>query len=886
MEFKKYNHKIEEKKISDFWIKKGLFKSKKSKLKKNFSIVIPPPNVTGRLHMGHALNNSLQDVLIRFKRMKGFETLWQPGTDHAGIATQAIVENNLSKDGIDKNDLGREKFIKKVWEWKKESGEIILDQLKKIGCSCDWSRTRFTMDKDLSKAVVKVFVDLYKSKLIYKDKKLVNWDTHLKTAISDLEVLQKDVQSQLYYINYQIKDSDKKITIATTRPETMMGDTAVAVNPKDERYISLVGKEVDIPIVNRTVKIVADHYADPEQGSGAVKITPAHDFNDYEVGKRNKLEIINIFEKNGKINKNGIKDFIGLDRFEARKLLVRRLKDNGSLVKIENINNKVPYGDRSNTIIEPLLTEQWFVNAKKLSKKPIEIVKKNKTSFFPNNWTKTFFQWMNEIEPWCISRQIWWGHRIPAWYDENENIFVAESEKEAFALAKKKNKNKKIKLTQETDVLDTWFSSALWPFATLGWPNKTKEFKKFYPTSVLVTGFDIIFFWVARMLMMGSYFNKLTPFHKVYVHALVRDEKGQKMSKSKGNVIDPLELISEYGADSLRFTLISMASPGRDVKLSKDRVTGNRNFITKIWSANNFLKLNNCKLNKEINLKLIKLPINHWIFNEFVKTQNLVSKNIEIFRFDEAAKHAYQFVWHSYCDWYLEFLKPIFNSKNKTEISEAKAFSSYLMANILKILHPFIPFFTESVWKKNNYKEVFKDYLISSPWPDYKILNKFSKNQKNINDLIEIISNIRSTKAELKITPKLYCDVFFSQKSTKLKNLINSNINLIKHVGRINSVNKTKSNDKNNDKNSIDILVFKEKLTLRFNEDIDLASQKERILQKIESINKQIYNLNNKLKNKAYVMNAPKEIVQNDKNLVKELAIEDKKLRSIVSSIN
>ena len=599
MEFKKYNHIEEEKKISDFWIKKGLFKPEKSKLNKKFSVVIPPPNVTGRLHMGHALNNSLQDVLVRFNRMKGFETLWQPGTDHAGIATQAVVEKNLEKEGINKKDLGREKFIKKVWDWKEESGEIILDQLKKLGCSCDWSRTRFTMDKELSEAVIKVFVDLYNNKLIYKDKKLVNWDTHLQTAISDLEVIQKDVQSQLYYIDYQIENSDRKITIATTRPETMMGDSAVAVNPNDKRYIDLIGKNVKIPLVNRTVKIIADHYADPEQGSGAVKITPAHDFNDSEVGKRNKLEIINIFEKNGKINKNGIKEFIGLDRFEARKLLIKQLKEKGNLLKIETIKNKVPYGDRSNSVIEPLLTEQWFVNAKKLSTKPIKLVSAGKTFFFQIIGQKFFFQWMKNIEPWCISRQIWWGHRIPAWYDESNNIFVAETEKKAEILAKKKKKNKKFKLRQESDVLDTWFSSALWPFATLGWPTKTKEFMKFYPTSVLVTGFDIIFFWVARMLMMGNYFNKDTPFYKVYVHALVRDEKGQKMSKSKGNVIDPLDLINEYGADSLRFTLISMASPGRDVKLSRDRVTGNRNFITKIWSANNFLKLNNCKLEKK-----------------------------------------------------------------------------------------------------------------------------------------------------------------------------------------------------------------------------------------------------------------------------------------------
>ena len=880
MEFKKYNHLKEEKIISDYWIKNGYFKPKKSKLNKKFSVVIPPPNITGRLHMGHALNNSLQDVLVRFKRMKGFETLWQPGTDHAGIATQAIVEKNLEKESLDKNKLGRDAFIKKVWKWKEESGGIILDQLKKLGCSCDWSRARFTMDKDLSKAVIRVFVDLYKKKLIYKDKKLVNWDTKLQTAISDLEVDQRDVQSQIYYIDYLIENSDKKITIATTRPETMMGDTAIAVNPKDDRYKSVIGQSVKIPLVNRSIKIIADHYADPDQGSGAVKITPAHDFNDYEVGKRNNLPIINILEKNGSINQNGIKEFIGLDRFEARKLLISRLKEEGYLVKIESIKNKVPYGDRSNTIIEPLLTKQWFVNAKKLAKKPIKIVNEKKTTFYPESWTKTFFQWMKNIEPWCISRQIWWGHRIPAWYDEKNNIFVAENEQEAMKLAEKKNK-RKTKLKQETDVLDTWFSSALWPFATLGWPKKTKELSKFYPTSVLVTGFDIIFFWVARMLMMGNFFNKKTPFSKVYVHALVRDENGQKMSKSKGNVIDPLELIEEYGADSLRFTLISMASPGRDVKLSKDRVTGNRNFITKIWSANNFLKLNKCKLDNKVNLNNIKLPINQWIYNEFIYTQNLISKNLEIFRFDEAAKNVYQFVWHSYCDWYLEFLKPILNSTNKSELKEARLFASFMMSNILKMLHPFIPFFTESVWKKNNFNNVLKTSLILSRWPEYKQIVKFNKNHNNINNIIEFTSNIRSTKAELKITPKLFCDVLFLEKSSKLKSIIKDNFQLVKSVARINNI----FNKKTADKNTINILSQNEKILLSFNEDIDLVSQKEAILKKISTLNKQINNLENKLKNKAYLNNAPKEIVQNDKKLLKELSIEDNKLRSIVSSI-
>ncbi len=882
MEFTKYNHLEEEKKISKFWEINGYFKPRSHKTNKTFSIVIPPPNITGRLHMGHALNNSLQDVLVRFYRMNSFETLWQPGTDHAGIATQAIVEKNLKKQGIKKEDLGRNEFIKRVWEWKEESGEIIINQLKKLGCSCDWNRTRFTMDEDLSKAVIKVFVELYNKDLIYKDKKLVNWDTGLQTAISDLEVVQKEVQSQLYYINYKIENSSEIITIATTRPETIMGDTAIAVNPKDQRYKNLVGKNALIPLVGRAIKIINDRYADPDQGTGAVKITPAHDFNDYEVGKRNKLQVINIFERDGKINKNGIQEYIGIDRFEARKLIINKLKLTKELVKIESIKNKVPYGDRSNTIIEPLLTEQWFVDAKKLSIKPIEVVKKGNTSFFPDNWSKTFFQWMKEIEPWCISRQIWWGHRIPAWYGEDNEIFVAENEKEAINLAKKKYKNKQFKLRQETDVLDTWFSSALWPFATLGWPNKTKELKKFYPTSVLVTGFDIIFFWVARMLMMGNFFQKKTPFKKVYVHALVRDEKGQKMSKSKGNVIDPLELINDYGADSLRFTLISMASPGRDVKLSKDRVVGNRNFITKIWSANNFLSLNNCKYIDKINFKKIKIPINHWIYSEFVETQNLVSENIEKFRFDEAARVAYKFVWHSYCDWYLEFLKPIFNSKSKADIKEAKNFSSFMMVNILKILHPFIPFFTESLWNKNNYNKFLKTALIQSKWPALKKESNFSKNHQDIDSIIEIISSIRSTKSELNITPKLFCDIVFSEKSIKLKKLINQNVEIIEQVGRV----KNMYGEKNTLTNTIEILVLKEKMALKFEEGVNIASQKNRILEKIAIIDVKIKNLNNKLKNKAYLQKAPKNIVQNDKVLLNDLIIEENKLRSIVSSIN
>jgi len=882
MEFTKYNHLIQEKKIYDFWEKNSLFKPISKKSKKTFSIVIPPPNITGKLHMGHALNNSLQDVLIRYYRMNGYETLWQPGTDHAGIATQAIVEKNLAKENINKNDIGREKFIEKVWEWKAESGGLILEQLKKLGCSCDWSRSRFTMDEEMSKAVTKVFVALYNKKLIYKDKKLVNWDTKLQTAISDLEVVQNEVQSKLYYINYPVTDSKEQITIATTRPETMMGDTAIAVNPKDVRYKNFVGKFAIIPVVNRKIRIIADYYADPTQGTGAVKITPAHDFNDYDVGKRNKLEIINILEKDGKINGNGIKAYVGLDRFEARKKIISELKELNLLEKIDSIKNKVPYGDRSNTIIEPLLTEQWFVDAKSLSKKPIQTVKKKETIFFPKNWSNTFHQWMNNIEPWCISRQIWWGHRIPVWYGNDGKIFTAENEKIAKELAKKHYKQKTFKLTQETDVLDTWFSSSLWPFATLGWPKKINVLKKFYPTSVLVTGFDIIFFWVARMLMMGNHFLKKTPFKKVYVHALVRDEKGQKMSKSKGNVVDPLELINEFGADPLRFTLISMASPGRDVKLSKDRITGYRNFITKIWSANNFLKLNNCKYNKKINVKKIKLKINQWIYVEFYKTNKLINKHIQEFRFDEASRVLYNFVWHSYCDWYLEFLKPIFNSKNKTSIYEAKQFSSYMLSCILKLLHPFIPFFSEHVWQENNFYKQEKSNLINSNWPVSKKIQSYKKNADEIDCIIDVITSIRSTKVQLSVPPKEYCDIVYFQESKKIKKFINNNMKIIKQVGRVNNI-VLKPDESNL---IIQIIILKEKIGLKFETNIDLNSQKDKLVNKLNELEKKIFSLNEKLNNKNYVKKAPKDIVTNDKFLLKDLKIEQTKLKSIVSSIN
>ncbi len=872
----KYNHKISESKIYSYWEKNKLFKPKKNK--KSFSIVIPPPNITGSLHMGHALNNSIQDVLSRYYRMNNYETLWQPGTDHAGIATQALVEKNLKSKGIDKNEIGREKFIEKVWQWKEEYGGKIINQLKKLGCSCDWSRNAFTMDKNLSNSVVKVFIDLYKKKLIFKAKKLVNWDTVLKTAISDLEVDQREVNSKLYYIKYKIENSGESITIATTRPETMLGDTAIAVNPKDKRYFNLVNKFAILPIVERKLKIIQDDYADPEQGSGAVKITPAHDFNDFEVGRRQKLKSINIFTEGGKINNNAPDEYIGLDRFEARKKIINKLKELQVLEKEETIKNKVPYGDRSNSIIEPFLTEQWFCDAKKLSINAKKIVKNKKTNFFPSNWSKTYFQWMNNIEPWCISRQLWWGHQIPAWYGPDKKIFVAENQKKAELQAKKFYK-RKVNLKRDPDVLDTWFSSGLWPFATLGWPSKNYFLKKFYPTSVLVTGFDIIFFWVARMMMLGMQFLNKEPFKEVYVHALVRDEKGQKMSKSKGNVIDPLVLIDSYSADALRFTLLSMASPGRDVKLSEQRVKGYRNFLTKIWNVNNFLKVNKCSFDGVIKPKNLKLNINKWIYTELIETKNLTENFIKNYRFDEAAKTVYKFVWNSYCDWYLELSKTILFSKKNKDIDEVKNTSGQIFKEILILLHPFIPFITEELWLKNKLKTKSTKYLMYANWIDKKKFKK-DKNIENVNEIIDMISSIRSFKNELNVNPGSFVDISIEKLDNRKQTLILQNQIVIKRLGRVNSIFK-----KDLSKQSANLVISGEILKLYFDKSIDLDLVRQNLSKKQSKIQQDLDAAAKKLNNSSFVERAPKHIVEQEKNIYNDLKINIKKINFILNSL-
>ena len=867
---KKYDPSEAERRIYDMWESKGLFKPTVSE-NENFSIVMPPPNVTGSLHMGHALNTTLQDIIVRYQRMKGKNVLWQPGTDHAGIATQMVVERNLQSEGnVSRRDLGRETFVNEIWKWKEKSGGTITEQLRRLGASCDWSRERFTMDDGLSEAVIKVFVELYNDGLIYKDKRLVNWDPKLKTAISDLEVDQRETKGSLWYINYPLQsDETKYITIATTRPETMFGDTAIAVHPKDERYKDLVGQKVLIPIVNRQIPIVKDEYADPEQGSGAVKITPAHDFNDFEVGKRNNLEMISIFDSDGNLNENTPDEWRGLNRFEARKRLVDQLKIENFLVKIEDHTHVVPYGDRSYEVIEPFLTDQWYVDAKKLSVAAIKNVEEGKTKFIPGNWTKTYYEWMNNIQPWCISRQLWWGHRIPAWYTSNGEIIVASSESEALKIAKKKYKTETI--SQDEDVLDTWFSSALWPFTTLGWPNEENDLSKFYPTNLLVTGFDIIFFWVARMMMMGLYFQKNIPFSEIYIHALVRDENGQKMSKSKGNVVDPLKLIDNFGADSLRFTLASMASYGRDIKLSESRVEGYRNFGTKLWNAARFCELNDCtKLNNQ-NIKEISNPVTSWLISEMIKTEKNIDTFLNEYKFNEAANEIYHFVWHIFCDWYLELIKPYFNDPNYDELDELRYITSISLNFILIKLHPFMPFITEDLWTKVTNSE---EALISSSWKiSLPSLNDFSF-VKSTETIIEIITSIRSIRSELNIPSKkeLLLQVY-KKDSIKIDEIKNIGLLLNKLI-KIRKIDKVADFSDRSASFSVSNIDF----ALVIDDDIDLSSEIKRIEKEEIKIISDIELLKKKLSNDNFIKKAPKNIVKESNDRLDDLLSDQKKL--------
>ena len=850
----KYDPSESERRIYNTWESEGFFKPT-GVGDERFSIVMPPPNVTGSLHMGHALNTTLQDILVRYQRMKGKDVLWQPGTDHAGIATQMVVERNLAAEsGLDRKSLGRETFIEEIWKWKEKSGGAITEQLRRLGASCDWSRERFTMDDGLSEAVVKVFVDLYNDGLIYKDKRLVNWDPGLKTAISDLEVIQKEIEGNLWYIRYPFEeDSKNSIIIATTRPETMFGDTAIAVHPDDERYKKLIGKKIIIPVVNRVIPIIEDEYADPEQGSGAVKITPAHDFNDFEVGKRNNLEMISILDINGDLNDNTPKEWQGLDRFEARELLLEKLEDDGYLVRAEPYLNSVPHGDRSNVIIEPYLTDQWYVDAKTLAKPAIENVKNGETKFIPENWSKTYFEWMNNIQPWCISRQLWWGHRIPAWYTDEGEVIVAKSEDEAKIIAKEKYGNDKI--SRDEDVLDTWFSSALWPFSTLDWPNDVNDLDRFYPTSLLITGFDIIFFWVARMMMMGLYFQKKIPFSEVYIHALVRDESGQKMSKSKGNVVDPIELIDQYGADSLRFTLASMASQGRDIKMSQSRVEGYRNFGTKLWNASRFCEINDCSKYQKVDLENLKCILTNWILGEIIKTDKKINLYLDEYKFNEASNEIYHFIWHIFCDWYLELIKPYFESSDSQNLKEIKDVTAFTLKFILTKLHPFMPFITEELWENLGYKE---KPLILSEW-DLNLPEKEDVNLSlNTSLLIEIISSVRSIRSELNIPSKAYLSLEVKEKNyEKLSKIENVNVLLNKLV-RIDTI----ANVSNFSDRAASFSVLEIDFSLVIDDSIDLSMELLRIEKEEDKISQDINLLKKKLDNKNFVEKAPKNVVQ------------------------
>ncbi len=867
---KSYDPKEAEARLYNYWETEGYFKCGLTN-NQPFSIVIPPPNVTGSLHMGHALNNTLQDIIVRYKRMLGEDVLWQTGTDHAGIATQMVVERKIeSENKLSRIDLGREKFIDEVWKWKEESGNIITHQLRRLGASCDWSRERFTMDEGLSLAVNKVFVDLYNEGLIYKDKRLVNWDPHLRTAISDLEVVQKEVDGYLWYINYPIKDSKETITIATTRPETMFGDTAIAVHPGDNRYTDLIGKEVIIPIIGRSIKIITDEYADPEQGSGAVKITPAHDFNDFEVGKRNNLEMLSILDIDGKLNENVDKDWQGLDRFEARSKLLKMLSIEGYLNKEEKYNNSVPHGDRSDVVIEPYLTEQWYVDAKTLAKPALDSVKSGDMKFIPANWSKTYYEWLENIQPWCISRQLWWGHRIPAWYTKDGKIIVAHNEKEASAIAEKEF-GKDIEIYQDEDVLDTWFSSALWPFSTLGWPKETLEIEKYYPTNLLVTGFDIIFFWVARMMMMGIHFMGKRPFSEVYIHALVRDEKGQKMSKSKGNIVDPLDLIDKYGADSLRFTLTAMAAQGRDLKLSESRVQGYRNFGNKIWNASRFCEMNDINDFNNFDNNSLEYPLNIWILNEFVKMQSQLEKNLAEYRFNDAANIIYQFIWGTFCDWYIELIKPHLSEKGDKYTDEIKETCSFILDSILISLHPFMPFITEEIWQNLKKRD---NPLIIEKWRDISLTDDSNNLSEEINNLIEIISNIRSIRVELNIKPKeeLEIEVINNSDALKIKNL-EFYLSKIANISNITEV--SDFSDK-----SANFNVNNSRFSLLIPASIDLTAELSRVIKEEEKIEKEINSISNRLKNKEFIDKAPKKVVEENKTKIEDMIQNKERLSS------
>lgn len=866
------------------WEDSGVMASNPSSPAQPYTIMMPPPNVTGNLHIGHALTFTLQDILIRYKRMLGLDVLWQPGTDHAGIATQMVVERQLDADGITRHQLGREAFLEKVWEWKAHSGGNITTQLRRLGASPDWKRERFTLDEGLSKAVQKVFVDLHRKGLIYRDKRLVNWDPKLQTAISDLEVENREAEGSLWVFKYPLTGrSGEFITIATTRPETLFGDTAVAVHPEDERYTHLVGTTVDLPLTDRKIPIVADSYADPEKGTGAVKITPAHDFNDFEVGKRHNLERLNILDSYANLNDNVPEAYRGLDRFEARKRVIEDMKERGLFVEETKTTNAVPYGDRSGVVIEPWLTDQWYVDAATLAAPALKAVEDGQTRFVPEYWTATYYEWLRNIQPWCISRQLWWGHRIPAWYGPDGKAFVALSESDALNDARAFYNKSDVTLTQDEDVLDTWFSSALWPFSTLGWPEKTPELDKYYPTNVLVTGNDIIFFWVARMMMMGLHFTGKVPFKDIYIHALVRDDKGQKMSKSKGNVVDPLELIDQYGADALRFTMAALAAPGRDVRFSTTLVEGHRNFATKLWNVSRFCEMNECRFDPAFDPASASSSLNRWIVAESLKVERLVSEALDAYKFNEASSELYQFIWGTFCDWYIEFCKPEFmgDSPHKAETQKTVA---WVLDRILHLLHPFMPFITETLWQDLRGST---DALMTQSWTANLEVSEASESDcQDINWLIKVITEIRSVRAEMNVAPKTLLNLTVYEAGSTTKARIQKLESFIKRLARVETITLSDAAlTPQEAEGALQTVIGEATFALPLKDTIDVGAERDRLNKEIVKITQEIGGLERKLGNQDFIARAPEEVVQENKNRLAAAMLAKDKLSSALDRL-
>ncbi|HEY5071293.1 MAG TPA: valine--tRNA ligase [Caulobacteraceae bacterium] len=857
-----FDPKTAEPRLYAQWEASGAFSPTDDPAATPFSMVIPPPNVTGALHIGHALNNTLQDVLIRFARMRGRAALWVPGSDHAGIATQMVVERQLAAEGnIGRRDMGRDAFVERVWSWKSASGRLIAEQLRRLGASCDWTRERFTLDDGLSRAVRQVFVKLYKEKLIYRDKRLVNWDPQLQTAISDLEVEQREIDGALWSLAYPLEDGSGEIVVATTRPETMLADTAVAVHPSDGRYAALVGRCVRLPIVGRPIPIIADAYADPEKGSGAVKITPAHDFNDFKVGQRHRLPIINILDAFARLNENAPAPFRGLDRFEARRRVVAQFDSLGLLRGVEPMRHFVPHGDRSGAVLEPYLTDQWWVDAKVLAGPAIAAVEDGRTVFVPRNWEKTYFEWMRNIEPWCISRQLWWGHRIPAWYGPDGLIFVAETA-EGAAAAALEHYGRPEPLRQDDDVLDTWFSSALWPFSTLGWPERTADLKRFYPTDTLVTGFDIIFYWVARMMMMGLHLTGVPPFRRVVFNALVRDEGGTKMSKSKGNVLDPLEIVDAYGADALRFTLTAMSGQARDIKLSRQRIEGYRNFGTKLWNAARFCQMNGAISHADFDPGGAAGTVSRWIVGELQRSSATVTAALDACAFDEAAGELYRFVWNVFCDWYLELVKPILAGADAGAKAETRAMAAFVLETVLKLLHPVMPFLTEELWAKTApVGQTRGCLLISASWPDLPSTWIDAAAAEEIGWLVALVTEVRQTRAELNLPPSARPRLDLIAPPDRVRAFAERHHDLIVSLARLGELGEVGAAPPG----SVVLVAGQTTVGLAVAAHLDLAGETARLAREIATHDADIERTQRKLANQGFVAKAPAEVVEENR---------------------